>query len=641
MILMESCVHIAFICDGGYVVPTAAAVRSLSRLPGQRPIDVRIIAVGLSAENEAVLAGAGAGRASVSLLRVTMDGLSGLHRPRRHTICVASESALLKFRLPDLLPDLDKILYLDGDVIVRDDVAALYDTDVSDVYAAVVADSGQIYYKPAHVRRHRRYFNSGVMLLNLAMLRRDGVQDRLIAAKKASRDAMLMDQNAFNEVFDGRVRYLPVRWNFMMSSLVRADDKWTVAGVNRLYGANYRSKRDICEDAAIIHFSSKGKPWCSDDAPGVVLWRDFDGTTPAVSPDSITVSVVIPCYNLANYIERTLKSVFDQTLKNIEVICLDDGSTDETLEILRRIGECQPFMRVVTNPNRRQGFERNMGVKLARGKYVYFMDGDDLLEPLALERLFKRAEKNRLDLIFFEGDAFYESPDIERMHPEFSRIYHRKNFYPGVYVGSELYVRLRGNGDLIVSPCLQFARRDLLASFDELFPEDMPMMEDNLYLVRVLLGAKRVACLTDVLFHRRVRANSTMTQKGRDNLELDAVGMLVKRLGAIAQGLPGGCETRGWVCHHAVAFAGLAEKIKYGNHDLMLSRHHDFETIAQSASEFRADMKACGVDGVLHAKGLWWEGAPLPIRVFFGAVQCYRDNGFWYTIRRVFFGRQY
>lgn len=629
-------VKIVFICDGGYVVPTAAAIRSVAASTGGgHRVEIRVVYTGDSDEDERRLVSAGGDRASVFVVKASLGDLAGLHKRQEGTICVATDAALLKFRLPEILSDWDKVLYLDGDLIARDDLAQLYDTDVSGVYAAVVADSGAMYWQARHMERHDRYFNSGVMVLNLERLRRENVSQALVRAKAESGFSNLMDQNAFNEVFEGKVIHLPIRWNFNLSSLNRAGDKWSVKDISRLYGVDYETKRDAFADAAIVHFSSKDKPWKSPDNAGVVLWRGYDGEPVSEPAEPVTVSVVIPCYNLERYIERTLASVFSQTLKSIEVICLDDGSTDGTLAILERLAETHGNMRVVANENRRQGYERNLGVRLARGRYVYFMDGDDLLEPHALEKLYIIAEKNNLDLVLFEGSTIYETPDRERRFPEFANRYHRKDFYPRVYGGQELYAALRRQHDLIVSPCLQFARRDLLTSMDELFPEDMPMWEDCLYIVRVMLAAKRVACLVDEFFHRLVRDNSTMTRYTDSKTRLDVVMALLTRLSCIASGFPERSETRKWVCQYALSFVNEAERLSRADHSLEESRKKEFDEIRRMADVFRRNMEGCKSGGMPK-----WVASCCP-DVIMRAVRCYMDNGLAYTLRRIFFGRQY
>lgn len=224
------------------------------------------------------------------------------------------------------------------------------------------------------------------------------------------------------------------------------------------------------------------------------------------------LTVIMPCYNVENYIEETLQSMFNQTCQDFEILCIDDGSTDDTLALLQKIAAKHDDMRVIAETNHRQGYERNLGISKATGKYIYYMDSDDLLEPECFEIILEQAENNQLDLLFFEGTTFYESPELEEKHPRFKTLYMRNNAYPGVYTGEDLYVELRKNGEMIVSPCLQLVRRQLLLDKNIRFPE-LPLMEDNLYVFDCILKAEKTGCIQDRLFKRRVRESSSMTSK--------------------------------------------------------------------------------------------------------------------------------
>ena len=104
------------------------------------------------------------------------------------------------------------------------------------------------------------------------------------------------------------------------------------------------------------------------------------------------ISVIIPCYNVGQYVEETLKSVLNQSFKNYEIICLNDGSTDGTLEILNKYQSLYPYIQVFTGENHGVAYQRNKGVQRARGKYIYYLDGDDLIKENCLETLYQYAE---------------------------------------------------------------------------------------------------------------------------------------------------------------------------------------------------------------------------------------------------------
>jgi len=110
------------------------------------------------------------------------------------------------------------------------------------------------------------------------------------------------------------------------------------------------------------------------------------------------VSVIIPVYNLEQYVRRCLDSVVRQTLKDIEIICINDGSTDNSLDILREYEKNDARIRVIDKDNEGQGLARNIGIDAAEGEFVGFVDGDDWIETGMYEKMYDAARKNDSDL---------------------------------------------------------------------------------------------------------------------------------------------------------------------------------------------------------------------------------------------------
>ncbi len=222
------------------------------------------------------------------------------------------------------------------------------------------------------------------------------------------------------------------------------------------------------------------------------------------------ISVIMPCYNTEQYVEETLKSVLNQSFKDYEIICLNDGSTDGTLEILKRYQQSYPNIRVISSENHGVAYQRNTGVQCAQGKYIYYMDSDDLLKENCLETLYQYAEADNLDVVYFEADSFYETKEIEEAFPQFLTLNHRHKEYDGIYDGRNLYIQMENAGDIKMSVGLQFTCRQFLLDNNIKFGMER-YFEDNLYTVKVTLKAGKARCVRDNLYLRRVRANSTMT----------------------------------------------------------------------------------------------------------------------------------
>src|SRR5690625_1653273 len=113
------------------------------------------------------------------------------------------------------------------------------------------------------------------------------------------------------------------------------------------------------------------------------------------------ISVIIPVYNVENYLVECMKSVVNQTYENIEIIAIDDGSTDNSLKILEDFALRNDNLTIVSQENSGQSVARNKGIKKAQGKYIYFLDSDDYILPQTFEQLINTLEENKLDLIRF------------------------------------------------------------------------------------------------------------------------------------------------------------------------------------------------------------------------------------------------
>lgn len=118
------------------------------------------------------------------------------------------------------------------------------------------------------------------------------------------------------------------------------------------------------------------------------------------------VSVIIPIYNGEEYLEQCLDSVLSQSLREIEVICVDDGSTDETSNILRAYEQKDSRVRVIYQQNKYAGVARNNGMENAQGKYLAFLDADDFFEADFLEKMYEAAEKNASDIVMCNAKYF-------------------------------------------------------------------------------------------------------------------------------------------------------------------------------------------------------------------------------------------
>ena len=120
-------------------------------------------------------------------------------------------------------------------------------------------------------------------------------------------------------------------------------------------------------------------------------------------------SMIIPVYNVEQFLEKCLNSVLEQTYKSWEVICVDDGSTDGSAGILKEFSFRDKNIRTKTIKNRGTAAARNEGIKLAKGNYLLFIDSDDWIKKDALQTVYDTLQKNEVDLLSFNGFIYHEA----------------------------------------------------------------------------------------------------------------------------------------------------------------------------------------------------------------------------------------
>lgn len=514
--LKMNSVHIAMISDDGYVMPTSVAIHSLRKSKkNSTRYEIHIISSEMSRSNIEFLESQSSDDVNISVFKPKFDLSNIKLKNANSAILSATPAALYKFAFGIVFSELERVIYIDGDLIVNDDLTDLFGIDLDGYPLAAVPDSGQIYYKHAMVRSVDKYFNSGVMLIDCKKFRDNNYYDDLVKAKNEIENSLLMDQDAFNRVFDKNYFILPIRYNFLHVNLNRAKGKYSIEDINSLYGTEYSDFHQIVDDAAIIHFSSKDKPWkCSQEIlgrPWYEVQNDlFKYRRRSVRP--VKISVIIPIFNCEDYLEECLHSVLNQDEQSIEVICVVDGASDGSWKILEDIALCDKRVHVLYQENRGQSSARNHALKYAVGDFVYFIDSDDLLKPGALSICYQECVANNLDIVYFDADAFFENDDLKKEYSHYETYYLQKGEYDGVMSGKDALGLMVKYRDYRPAPVLQFLRRDFMMNNFINFKNGI-IHEDNLFTFRAILCAARVKKIPEILYSRRVRPGSTMTSK--------------------------------------------------------------------------------------------------------------------------------
>lgn len=229
------------------------------------------------------------------------------------------------------------------------------------------------------------------------------------------------------------------------------------------------------------------------------------------------VSVIIPVYNTAAYVRQAIESVCRQTLKELEIIVVNDGSTDGSAALLHELARTDGRIRLYEQENQGLSAVRNVGMARATGRYLYFMDSDDLLEADALELCYAKCEAEELDFVFFDAENFYDNDD-NGVQPFFD--YQRtKSLQEGVCTGLKMLNTQIEQFQFTPSVCLNLIRRDYLCECSLAFCPNI-LHEDQLFTTLLYLQARRVNFISRTFFHRRVRQGSIMTSRfGWRNME--------------------------------------------------------------------------------------------------------------------------
>lgn len=226
--------------------------------------------------------------------------------------------------------------------------------------------------------------------------------------------------------------------------------------------------------------------------------------------NKVKVSVIIPVYNTEKYLGDCLNSVCNQTLSNIEIICINDGSTDNCKNILEQYALRDSRIKIIHQENKGLSYSRNQGLEVAKGEFIQFVDSDDMLVENALEYAVDVAERNNLDVFYFDAQVNYESVELEQKHPTYQTYYNRADKYNNVVTGAQLFSMLIADNKFRMAAWLQLSKKSFLDRVHVNFIEGI-IHEDNHYTTAIMIEAKRVLHENKKLYIRRIRKDSIMT----------------------------------------------------------------------------------------------------------------------------------
>lgn len=219
----------------------------------------------------------------------------------------------------------------------------------------------------------------------------------------------------------------------------------------------------------------------------------------------VKVSVVVPVYNVEDYLEECLDSIANQTLDDIEIICINDGSTDNSLEILKEYAKKDNRLTVISQENAGHAAATNRGMDLAKGEYLFLMDSDDILKLNAFEDTVKVADEKDVDFVLFQA-INYNMDTKEYLEQDSYSMNKLADFVgDGVFNWRDIKKFLF---KISVTPWSKLYRRDFVENCGARFPEGL-IFDDNIFFWDVLFSAKKITFLRKYLFVRRWHSASS------------------------------------------------------------------------------------------------------------------------------------
>lgn len=223
------------------------------------------------------------------------------------------------------------------------------------------------------------------------------------------------------------------------------------------------------------------------------------------------ISIIVPVYNVSKYLRKCLESLLNQTLKEIEIICIDDGSTDDSRKILKEYKEKDSRIKVIEKENGGRSSTRNAGLAASRADYIMFCDGDDFFSREACEKMLKALEKDDSDLAVCGMEIVYLAHSEMR---ESDRKYYRLEYNGKKYINDDIILKTDA------SVCNKIFRSKIIKENDLTFPEGVN--NEDYYFYNAYMSVSETATFLNKKLYNYVRhENSIMS----DNFEKDRLSI--------------------------------------------------------------------------------------------------------------------
>lgn len=215
------------------------------------------------------------------------------------------------------------------------------------------------------------------------------------------------------------------------------------------------------------------------------------------------ISIIIPVYNTEKYLSNCLDSVVNQTFSDIEIICVDDGSTDGSFAILKEYAKKDNRVTVLKQKNKRQGAARNAGLKIAKAPYIFFVDSDDSVDLDACRLLYDAMITQKCDIVINNMSTQTNDENLETRKDSYQQYYDITSYPQGIYDNDINIMKWR------TSPAAKLYKKEIIDAHKITFPEKL-IQEDEAWHWFYFTNVKTIYYLPVSLYNRFVHADSTM-----------------------------------------------------------------------------------------------------------------------------------
>lgn len=261
--MANNIIPVVLISDDNFIMPTCVAITSLlvNRAPDTK-YDVYIIMAECSESSYEKINELKEFGMPINLVKASLDEYRDIKQLSHISI-----ACLLKFDVSELVPNYDKLLYLDGDIIVRGDLSELYNVDLGNHYAAGVKEL-------ANIEKPTGNINAGIMLFNSKRIREEKLNLKMREVRRSLGDRGSMDQQTYNIVTGKDYLYQDIKFNCIPPKVIEYNSE-EIKMLNELYGTSYKNGQDVIDKAVIIHYATGEKPWKYTFKPWAKEWYKY------------------------------------------------------------------------------------------------------------------------------------------------------------------------------------------------------------------------------------------------------------------------------------------------------------------------------------------------------------------------------